>query len=437
MKVAQEQLAPVWGAGYPPPRDAANGIEVRGVSKRYRVSREAIGRVGSFLMHRLISRRYRRDLWALRDVSFDVHRGEILGVLGVNGSGKSTLLRLLTGISDPTSGEIRQLPRVVALLDLSAGFHGNLTGYENLFLGGSILGMSREELRSKLPEIVAFSGVDPKFLDTPVRFYSTGMITRLGLALAVHTDPDVILIDEVLSVGDLEFQMRSAERLLDFRDQGKTMILVSHIVSAVSDICGRTMWLHDGEVRSIGEAREVGHEYSRFLNRRIQTRQVSERVSAEAEHARQEGGQVAVNVAHERDVQFSAVELSDGEGKRPEKFQPRGVLKAECIVTTSRPVPEPELIVGVVRESGAMVDEFTASERGVVLPTIRGAMRLSVTFSPLRLVGGSFELVLAMVDRNNHQVVLGHSGMVPFEVVPLCDGYEFCPGDLECHFRLE
>ena len=162
MSAAQEHSTPptaIAHYGVVPPRDAANGIEVENLGKCYRVARESMGRMSSFLMHRLLSRRYREDLWALKDVSFNVPKGEILGIIGVNGSGKSTLLRILSGITVASRGEVRRMPKVVALLDLSAGFHPNLTGYENLFLGGSILGLRREELRERLGAIVVFSGV--------------------------------------------------------------------------------------------------------------------------------------------------------------------------------------------------------------------------------------------------------------------------------------
>ena len=161
------------------PLDPMNGVEVRNVTKRFRVSTETMGRMSSFLFHRFLSGVRRRDFYALKDISFDIKRGEILGILGVNGSGKSTMLKLITGISSVTSGEIRRLPRIAPLLDLSAGFHSALSGYENIFLNGSIIGLHREEIRELLPGIIDFSGLDHKFLEAPVRTYSAGMMARL------------------------------------------------------------------------------------------------------------------------------------------------------------------------------------------------------------------------------------------------------------------
>jgi homopolymeric O-antigen transport system ATP-binding protein len=195
----------------------------------------------------------RREFWALQDVSFAVGRGEAFGIIGSNGAGKSTILKILSRILRPTQGEMRVAGRLSALIEVSAGFHPDLTGRENIFLNGTILGMSREEIRRRFDAIVAFSGLED-FLDTPVKRYSSGMFARLGFAVAAHVDPDVLLVDEVLSVGDFAFQRRCAQRMREVIAGGATVIFVSHNLRAVSELCDRVLVLERGRVVTVDRA---------------------------------------------------------------------------------------------------------------------------------------------------------------------------------------
>ena len=198
-------------------------------------------------------------LWALRDVSFGAAPGEALGIIGPNGAGKSTALRLLAGILRPDEGEVRVRGRVSALIEVGAGFHGDLTGRENIFLNGTILGMSRREVRSKLDDIVGFAGLE-RFLDTPVKRYSSGMYARLGFSIAAHVDPDVLLVDEVLSVGDAVFRLRCFERMQALVQGGTALVFVTHNLEQMQAICPQAVVLNSGQVAFAGEARAaVGH----------------------------------------------------------------------------------------------------------------------------------------------------------------------------------
>lgn len=199
-------------------------------------------------------------IWALREVTFQVRPGEVLGVIGPNGAGKSTLLKLLSGITRPTEGEVEVYGRVGSLIELGAGFHPDLTGRENVFLNGQIMGMSRKEIAARYPEIVEFSGLG-EFMGVQVKRYSSGMYARLGFAVATHMDPDILLVDEVLSVGDAAFQRKSLERMLALVNGGKTVVFVSHNLIAVERLCGRLIWLERGEVRAHGKPREVIQAY--------------------------------------------------------------------------------------------------------------------------------------------------------------------------------
>ena len=203
-----------------------------------------------------------REFWALRDVSFEVRHGEVLGIIGRNGAGKSTLLKVLARITEPTLGRARVFGRVGSLLEVGSGFHPELTGRDNVFLNGAILGMKREEIRSKFDEIVAFAEVE-KFIDTPVKHYSSGMYLRLAFAVAAHLNPEILFIDEVLAVGDAEFKQKSLAHTLRLREAGKTLILVSHELSAVSEMCHRAIWLEHGRIIESGPVDEVVKAYER------------------------------------------------------------------------------------------------------------------------------------------------------------------------------
>lgn len=186
--------------------------------------------------------------WALKDVSFEVKEGEVLGIIGKNGAGKSTLLKILSQITEPTSGKIEIYGRVASLLEVGTGFHPELSGRENIYMNGTILGMTRSEIDSKLDEIIDFSGVE-KFIDTPVKFYSSGMKVRLGFSVAAHLDPEILVIDEVLAVGDFEFQRKCLGKMEDVsRNQGRTVLFVSHQMDAITRLCSRVLVLREGEI---------------------------------------------------------------------------------------------------------------------------------------------------------------------------------------------
>jgi len=243
-------------------------VSIRNVSKRYRIRSAPENRLVSLLFPRYISPSHRLDQWALRDVSFDIPRGRKLALIGENGSGKSTLLKLIARLIKPTSGEIVVNGSVLPLLELGAGFHPELTGYENVFLQGAVLGLSRDEIRARLGDIVAFSGLED-FMESPVKYYSTGMFVRLGFSVAIHCNPDILLLDEILAVGDADFQDKSFHKMMEFVGTGRTLILVSHNLFAVKEICEEAIWLDDGRIRASGPAREIVQAYMEWASERI------------------------------------------------------------------------------------------------------------------------------------------------------------------------
>ena len=239
----------------------APAIEVHDVSKRFRIYREK----PTSLKQRLLTSRSRsEDFWALRDVALDVGEGSTFGLIGHNGSGKTTLLKCVAGILRPTSGAILQRGRLAALLELGAGFHPELTGRENVYLNASFLGLSRKQTDAAFDDIVAFAELE-QFIDTEVKFYSSGMLVRLGFAVAVHVEPDVLLIDEVLAVGDEAFQAKCLNRVREFQREGRTIVLVTHALDTVTEICDRAAMLHHGELHAIGMPAEVVREMRHVL----------------------------------------------------------------------------------------------------------------------------------------------------------------------------
>jgi ABC-type polysaccharide/polyol phosphate transport system ATPase subunit len=236
----------------------ANDLTCRGVSKRY--YKPAAQSPGASLLQRALRDFRREEFWALREVSFDVARGEALGIIGHNGAGKSTLLRILSRITPPTRGEIRIEGRLAGLIELSAGFHPELSGRENAMLSGVILGLSRREIRRLMPAIAEFSGLG-EFLDTPVKHYSSGMYVRLGFAIAAHLDPDILLLDEVLAVGDVGFQHKCLGRIRDLKQAGHTIVLISHDLAAIERFCDRVLLLERGQIVREGTAGEVTLAY--------------------------------------------------------------------------------------------------------------------------------------------------------------------------------
>lgn len=216
------------------------------------------------------------EFWALKNVSVAVAPGETLGIIGENGSGKSTVLKLITRILEPTEGRVAVQGTVSALIELGAGFHPDLTGRENIYLNGSILGFSRTAMSRKLDEIIAFSELE-RFIDTPVKHYSSGMYMRLGFAVAISVDPDILIIDEVLAVGDEVFQRKCFDRIAEFRRRGKTIIFVSHALPMVEQLCDRVVWLHHGEVRGEGPAPGILRGYLDALQRHDEENREAER----------------------------------------------------------------------------------------------------------------------------------------------------------------
>lgn len=242
----------------------ANAVVLDHVSKSFPHYSHITGGMKSFLL------RFPRSLWefkrkrfeALHDISFSIKKGESLGIIGRNGAGKSTLLGLMAGVLYPTSGLVNVQGRISPLLELGGGFHSDLSGRENILMNGVLLGLSRREVRRKMDEMISFSGLE-EFIDQPLRTYSSGMTARLGFSVVAHLDPDILLIDEILAVGDVDFQRKCLEKMRLFKQSGVTLILVSHNLEDIKSLCERALWIENHRVQGIGSSTEIVREYSR------------------------------------------------------------------------------------------------------------------------------------------------------------------------------
>lgn len=237
-------------------------IQVRNVSMHFNLMTERVHSIKEYVLKLIKGKLLYNDFIALHDISFDIYKGDILGLIGLNGAGKSTLLKILAGVLKPTTGTVKVKGQIAPLIEVGAGFDPELTARENIFLNGAILGYSRQFLESKFDEILDFAELQ-KFVDVPVKNFSSGMYARLGFAIATMVEPDILIVDEVLSVGDFRFQEKCEERIREMISHGVTIILVSHDSKLIRDMCSRVIWLEHGAIRKMGDTESICDEYEK------------------------------------------------------------------------------------------------------------------------------------------------------------------------------
>jgi len=367
-------------------------------SERARSFQETV--VGAFRGNR----QEREEFWALRSVSFEVQRGETVGLIGANGTGKSTVLKLISRIVEPTSGEIEVTGRVGALLELGAGFHPDLTGGENIYLNASIQGLSRDDVRGKFDQIVDFAELQ-RFIDVPVKHYSSGMYVRLGFAVAVHTEPEILLVDEVLGVGDAAFQRKCLDRIQGLQRQGVTIVFVSHNADAVRSLCKRAIWLKDGHIEDDGVTESV---VTRYLAHSWAAEASTHLVGALDDSQRWGSGRVRLN----------KVRLLNGSDQEQHLFQSGEQLTVEIGYQATERIKRPVFGMAIYRSDGVHVTGPNTQFAGVDIPWIEGDGRMLYTIPALPLLEGRYQISLSVHDEKDSEIYDFHDRLYSFRVLP-------------------
>lgn len=411
-------------------------IKFSGVSKRFTLHHERARSfqdiVVSLFGLRTLSKRgvalprpAREEFWALRDVNFGIYTGEAVGIIGENGSGKSTTLKLMSRILEPTSGSVSVKGKISALLELGTGFHPELTGRENIFLNGSLLGIPRKEMVDRYQAIVDFAEMH-EFIDTPIKHYSSGMVMRLGFAIAINVDPDILLTDEVLAVGDEAFQRKCLEYIAALRRRGVTIVFVSHALDAVRTICQRAIWLDHGRIMADGPAGEVIDQYLMFENEKhmVQLRQAQEsrrqQASLDVEYKESD---LTESVAHSADGEYSGVVLDesmrfaldrpgthfstgraeitdvkflDKDGQEQEAFLTGQPLTIRIYYQARERIANPVVGLALYTQAGMHLNGPNTRFAGLEIPYIEGTGYVDYSIQDLPLMAGIYDVTVAL-----------------------------------------
>jgi len=354
-------------------------VVVDNVSKKYRLYRERNNSIKAAVMR---GGRAKVDVfWALEDVSFEVFEGSTTGLIGENGSGKSTMLKCLARILRPDKGSVTVTGKMSALLELGAGFHPELSGRDNVFLNGAILGLSQKELQDRFDDIVDFAGIG-QFIDEPVKNYSSGMYVRLGFSVAINVEPDILLVDEVLAVGDEAFQRKCLERFAELKNNGKTVIIVSHSMQSVLTMCDHAIWFKKGHMMVDGEPREAVEAYTGSI--------------VLDEHRPADKG----DRWGSGEVRIERVELLDRTGREVTRVGSGEPLTVRLSYTTSEPVARPVFSVSIQTLQGVVISGPTTRESEKVPEKLDGSGRLELRLEQFRLLPGTYDLTVSVTDFN-------------------------------------
>jgi lipopolysaccharide transport system ATP-binding protein len=396
------------------PQESEFAISIENVGKKYTIGHQRASGDGmrhviegamrapiAWLRARQEQKIHQVDFWALKDVSIQINRGEVVGILGRNGAGKSTLLKLLSRITVPTEGRIRIRGRVASLLEVGTGFHPELTGRENIFLNGAILGMRRTEIIRKFDEIVAFSEIE-EFIDTPVKRYSSGMYVRLAFAVAAHLDPEILIVDEVLAVGDTSFQKKCLAKMIEFARAGKTILFVSHNLDAVRGLCQRGIWMKDGHLYKDGGADDIIEEYFNTVT-----------VKDSKSLSNPDYGFAIERVA-----------LKNGSGEECNHVLPGEDLTVEIRYDAQKRIDQPYVVVGIVGGSGPC---FTANMLldGRRPDELLGKGKLSCRFKALPLLPQRYIVKISVRTNNGDEMIVNYQDAASFSVVGALSDYGF------------
>lgn len=357
-------------------------IEVKNLSKVYRLYNKPIDRLKEALGFK--NKAYHRQFFALDNVEFSIPKGETIGIIGTNGSGKSTLLKIITGVLNSSSGEVSVKGRISALLELGAGFNPDYTGHENIYLNGSMFGFTKEEIDAKVKDITEFADIGD-FIHQPIKNYSSGMFARLAFSVAIHVDPDILIVDEVLAVGDLDFQLKCMEKFNEFRNIGKTILYVSHDINSVKRYCNSCIWIQSGKVEAIGNTDNVTDRYLDFLKK-----DVSENTSENATLGGYDIGQINdVTLINEQGIETNNINYHE---------------KVEVCVEYElfQKVNNPVIGIAIRSLDNKYVCGLNTKLDSYIIPNGKGKNRIYLEYSKFNLIGGSYYFDVALFESNAH-----------------------------------
>jgi ABC-type polysaccharide/polyol phosphate transport system ATPase subunit len=377
-------------------------VQFEHVSKKYQLGSERPRSFQEIFVQRRV-RGKRQTFWALHDASFAIAAGEQVALIGMNGSGKSTILKLMSRVIDPTGGSVVTRGRLAGLLELGTGFHPDLTGRENIHLNGSVLGVSRYDIQRQLDAIIDFADIGP-FIDVQVRNYSSGMVVRLGFAVTTLLQPDILLIDEVLAVGDQNFQRKCMDRLADLQTAGVTLIFVSHSLDQVRRLCRRVIWLDHGVVRADGDADEVTGAY------------LDEQAPVQWLRFKPQFGVAS----HQRWGSFQAeitqVELLNRDGVCPPYFKTGEFLRLRLHYVAHQHIDRPTFGLAFYRRDGTHINGPNSVRDGLEIPSIEGAGWVDYTLEQVPLNQGEYEVTVAIYDHDSTQAYDHQHRLYPLEI---------------------
>ncbi|MBN2147320.1 MAG: ABC transporter ATP-binding protein [Anaerolineales bacterium] len=385
-------------------------IQLDDVAVQYRVAQERIPSLKEYAIRRIKGQIRYQNFWALQGICLQVQPGEVFGIIGANGAGKSTLLKVIARVLRPTRGRVRVGGRIAPLLELGAGFDAELTGRENIYLNGTILGYTKVQIDSMFDEIVEFSGLGD-FISAPLRTYSTGMYARLGFAVATAQRPEILIVDEILGVGDAEFQARSFERIQSFQAAGATILLVSHSMNRVEEVCSRAMWLDHGEIVSIGSASTVVRQYLEHTREKEAERMIAERAEI------QPGGRKTLPRVGSRLIEVTRVRVTDLAGVEKSIFQTSEALVLRMDYTAHQSITAPVFGMAIHRHDGVHVTGPNTAQAGLNLPTLHGQGTVVYTIPRLPLLEGLYHITVGVVNQDDSEVFDYHDQAYAFRVI--------------------
>ncbi|MFH1613172.1 MAG: ABC transporter ATP-binding protein [bacterium] len=377
-------------------------IEVKNVGLKFRLYHEKYTTLKEYIFHFLFKKeKCYEDFWALRNINFSIEKGEVLGIIGENGSGKSSLLKLIAGIYLPTCGNIIKQDKVSALIELGAGFQPELTGIENIFLNGSLLGFSKKEMQKKLDKIISFAELE-HFIDIPIQNYSSGMYMRLGFAIATEVDTNILLIDEILAVGDEGFQKKCFQRIADFKKKGKTIIFVSHDLSSIEKICDRVILFHKGEMIFDGEPVKSISKYRKLLYGYEKEKEVVN---------------LGVNRQGSGEIKIEEVILLNKKRKVCKNFRTGDMLTISMKYQSSEFIKKPVFGLAIYREDGLQINGPNTKFSDCIINEIKNNGFVECTFPSFPLLPGHYLITVAVFDYSCEHPFDFHEKLYDFYII--------------------